>query len=228
MENEQNYLSDLLIGAQRIDEEFVPDGDPRKPVWERMPRTTFETSYEPAMRYPESRTQVTTAWSPDSLYVGFWCKYTDLNLYDDEDLTLEKWELWNRDVVEVFINPFPERFRTYYEFEVAPNNQWIDLAIDLDKDPFFDASWDSGFLHECRVDAEVKQWFCEMQIPVSAFGLQSIRPNSEWRINFYRCDGLGDDSQRKFLAWSPTFEKNFHVPYYFGRIVFVEPPSSGT
>ena len=46
-----------------------------------------------------------------------------------------------------FSNPQPERITHYYEFEVAPNNQWIDLEIEKTKTPFNDAAWNSGFSH---------------------------------------------------------------------------------
>ena len=43
------------------------------------------------------------------------------------------------------------------------------------------------------------------------------------RINFYRADGEGDDSQRRFMSWSTIPEgKSFHVPTRFGEIRFVK------
>ena len=62
--------------------------------------------------------------------MAFWCHYTELNLYLGEDAGQKRWELWNRDVAEVFLTPFPESLHRYWEFEVAPNNLWIDLAIE--------------------------------------------------------------------------------------------------
>ena len=53
-------------------------------------------------------------------------------------------------VLPNFVNPEPARVNHYYEFEVAPNNQWIDLEIDKDKTPFNDAKWNSGFDHATR------------------------------------------------------------------------------
>jgi len=50
-------------------------------------------------------------------------------------------ELWNKDVAEVFLNPQPERLWHYYEFEVAPNNQWIDLEIAGKGISDHDAKW---------------------------------------------------------------------------------------
>ena len=221
METNNFYLSTMMIEAPRTGRDFVPDGDLGKEPWSTISRTTFETSYTPAQHYPEARTQIAVSWSPAWLYIAFWSRYTGLNVYPDGESSGRKWELWMRDVVEVFINPFPEKPLRYFEFEVAPNNQWIDLAIDLNQTPIQDAAWSSGFLHSTRLDEESRLWVCEMGIPVSTMGVEEVREGMKWRINFYRCDGPGDDTERRFLAWSPTFEKNFHVPARFGEILFV-------
>ncbi len=220
MDTNSFYMSHMLIEAPRASRDFDPDGDLRKEPWSKLPRTTFETSYSPEKHYPEACTQVAACWSPSWVYIAFWSRYTALNIYQDGHLSSKKWALWMRDVVEVFINPFPERKHRYFEFEVSPNNQWIDLAIDLDQTPIQDAVWSSGFRHRTRIDEESLLWVCEMGIPVSALGVEEVREGMKWRVNFYRCDGPGDDTERRFLAWSPTLEKNFHVPARFGEIVF--------
>jgi alpha-galactosidase len=173
--------------------------------------------------YPESATEVASFWTANYVYFAFRCKYTTLNIYEGEDAAKERWELWNRDVAEVFLNPEPARVNHYYEFEVAPNNQWLDLEIDRDKDPFNDAGWDAHFDHSTRVDEKNKVWTCEMRIPTPSMGVPEIKAGSEWRGNFYRADGPGDDSKRRFLCWSTIPEgKTFHVPTRFGIIRFVK------
>ena len=147
--------------------------------------------------------QVASLWTPGYLYFAYWCRYQSLNIYAGEDSGKERWELWNRDVVEAFINPQPERFLHYYEFEVAPNNQWVDLEIDLTKTPFGDAGWDSHFEHATKVDAEHKVWWMEMRVPVKSMMVNAIHPGDEWRLNLYRADGPGDDTRRRFMCWSP-------------------------
>ena len=125
-------------------------------------------------------------------------------------------------MVEVFVNPEPARVNHYYEFEVAPNNQWIDLEIDKDKTPFNDAKWNSGFDHATRVDSEHHVWTCEMRIPVAAMGDERLTAGAVWRANFFRADGPGGDAQRRFMSWSAIPEgKSFHVPTRFGRLRFV-------
>jgi alpha-galactosidase len=214
------YVYDRVVEAGRISLDFELDGDLDKAPWTSVSPLLLEQANEPPARYPEARTEVSVLWRPSALYIGFRCRFTELNLFDDPDVSLERWELWNRDVVEVFINPFPEHVTRYWEFEVSPRNQWIDLAIDLKREPIWDAGWNSGFTHATRIDENSRTWCCEMRLPVSAFALDCIRPEQEWRVNFYRCDGPGDDSIRRFLAWCPTCETTFHVPARFGRLVF--------
>jgi hypothetical protein len=157
------------------------------------------------------------------VYFAFRCQATTLNVFEGKDPTKDFWTLWERDVVEVFLNPQPERMNHYYEFEVAPNNLWIDLEIDLDKTPFNDAGWDSHFQHATHFDAQKHMWTCEMRIPISAMGVSGpLQPGNTWRINFYRADGPGNDSQRRFLSWSPVRnpKHTFHTPASFGLMRF--------
>ncbi len=204
--------------ARRTSEELVPEGKASSPAWREIPRLSLVDTVTTETPSAESLTQVGVQWSPSLFYVAFWCRYSALNLYRDEDPRKERWQLWNRDVVEVFVNPFPENPHRYWEFEVAPNNQWIDLVVDNRETIALDASWDSGFSHATAIDEAAKIWFCEMGLPAASMGVSRIEPGMEWRINFYRCDGFGDDSQRSFLAWSPTLRRNFHIPDRFGWI----------
>jgi alpha-galactosidase len=215
------YTSKVVLTSQRVTRDFVPDGDLDKGVWRLMPRATFDHSYTGDRRYPELQTEVASLWSKKYVYFAFWCKYRDINVYKGEDPKKERWELWERDVVEVFINPEPGKVNHYYEFEVAPNNQWLDLEIDLDKKPFNDAAWNSGFEHAIRIDEKNHLWMCEMRVPVSAMKAQ-IAAGAQWRGNFYRAEGTGPDEQRSLLAWSTVVARPeaFHNPSRFGIIRF--------
>jgi Carbohydrate family 9 binding domain-like len=215
------YLSNLLIASSSLGEDFVPDGNVDKPAWKSAPWQQMEHDVTGRKILPQATTDIATLWTPANLYVAFRCHYSTLNIYEGEDAAKERWELWDRDVVEIFVNPQPERVPHYYEFEVAPNNQWIDLEIDKTKTPFNDAGWNSGFLHATRVNPESHTWTCEMRIPAGSMGAENISPGEEWRINFYRADGPGDDTARRFLSWSPIPEGgSFHVPTRFGIIRF--------
>lgn len=223
-ENSQ-YIRNLTMTSKFSPADFAPDGNLSKKVWQHAARITIDRDRFGHIRFPASETQVSSLWTPGYVYFAYWCKYRSLNIYAGEDPGKERWELWNRDVVEVFLNPQPERFLHYYEFEVAPNNQWIDLEIDLVKTPMNDAGWDSHFEHATKVDAEHKVWLVEMRIPVKSMQAVAINPGDEWRLNLYRCDGPGDDTQRRFMSWSPLpagTNNSYHQPASFGIIKFVK------
>ena len=220
---QQSYSSDMQLQARRSPVNFLPDGDLSKPPWKQAKPAEFDHDATGKSHYPEISTRVASVWTETHIYFAFWVRYDSLNVYEGEDPTVERWQLWDRDVVEVFLNPQPERVNHYYEFEVAPNNQWVDLEIDKTKEPFNDASWNSGFEHAARIDEKNRIWTAEMRIPISSINVGAIHPVTEWRANFFRAAGRGDDAHRKFLAWSMIPEGNtFHVPTRFGILKLVD------
>ncbi len=218
------YAGNQSIVSRFLAQDFVPDGNLEKKIWSEAETVTFDMPAGAGKRYPESSTRVASAWTAGYVYFAYWCRYTSLNYYEGESTAKERWKLWDRDVVEVFINPEPARFHHYYEFEVAPNNQWIDLEIDLQKTPFNDARWDSHFEHAARIDEQNRIWTCEMRVPTTSMGIEAIKAGMEWRLNFYRADGPGDDTQRRFLSWGPLAgpKLTFHQPASFGIIRFMK------
>jgi len=220
---ESSYSTEIRVESRRAAADFVPDANLNKEVWKRVPWIEFNRSMSGTLRYPEQTTRVASVWTATSIYFAFLCKYDRLNFFEGEDIAKERWELWNRDVAEVFLNPQPERLTHYYEFEVAPNNQWVDLEITRGAQPNHDASWNSGFEHAVRVDAKKHLWMVEMRIPLPPIGASEIKPGTEWRVNFFRAAGQGQDAQRKFLAWSRIPEgTTFHVPSRFGIVRFID------
>src|SRR5437763_1519422 len=90
--------------------------------------------------------------------------------------------MWGRDAFEVFLNSQPERVSHYFEFEVAANNQWIDLEIDKTEEPFNDASWNSGFEHATRIEARRHLWTAEMRIPLAAMNVREVLATARQRV----------------------------------------------
>lgn len=203
-----------------------PDGDLGKPLWSGAKRVRFDQAAFQSVSYPQAATTVASRWTAKYLYLAFWCNYQSLNIYEGEDPGPERMQLWERDVVEAFINPEPERSQHYYEFEVAPNNQWVDLEIDLTRRPFGNAQWNSGFQHATRVDAVHHIWTSEWRIPMSSIAQSTPRAKEEWRINFYRADGPGSDEARRAMSWGAmpanSTEHTFHQPESFGVLRFVK------
>jgi alpha-galactosidase len=219
------YVSNSQITSKYVAKDFVPDGNLDKPVWRGASWVKVDHDAFTPATFPQSATEIASLWTGAYVYFAYRCKYTTLNLYESKDTSKDFWKLWERDVVEVFLNPQPEHLRHYYEFEVAPNNLWIDLEIDLDKKPFGNAQWDSGFEHATSIDAKNHVWTCELRIPVAALiGKKPLEANTEWRINFFRCDGPGDETQRRLLSWSPVQSDthSFHSPWSFGVIRFMK------
>jgi len=219
---EQAYSSSTEVETRHSSSDFAPNGDLAKTPWKGAKWAKFDNDASGKFHYPEAETRVASLWTETHIYFAFSSRYDALNIYEGEDPKAERWQLWDRDVVEVFLNPQPERVNHYFEFEVAPNNQWIDLEIDKTKDPFNDASWNSGFEHATRIDSEHHIWTAEMRIPLAAMNVKDPRPGAQWRVNFFRAAGKGGDDQRKFLAWSIIPEgKTFHVPTRFGILKLV-------
>ncbi len=223
VQNDSQYLSNSETVATHSSNDFTPDGDLSKAVWKAAKWIEFD--HDPTGKTENSsiKTRVAAVWTDRYIYFAFSGHYESLNVYEGEDISKERWELWNRDVVEVFLNPRPDRITHYYEFEVAPNNQWIDLEIEKTKTPFNDASWNSGFEHATKIDDKNHLWLTEMRIPLSAVGVEKIQNGDEWRVNFFRAAGHGGDEKRTFLAWSSIPQGGtFHVPNRFGILRFVK------
>ncbi|PYT81745.1 MAG: hypothetical protein DMG40_08525 [Acidobacteria bacterium] len=219
---ESAYLSKMQLEARRSSADFSPDGDLSKPSWRDAKWAEFDNDASGKFHYPEAATRVASVWTKTHIYFAFSSRYDSLNFYEGEDPKAERWQLWDRDVVEVFLNPQPERVSHYFEFEVAPNNQWIDLEIDKTKQPFNDPSWNSGFEHATRIDAARHIWTAELRIPLASMNAKEIQPGTQWRLNLFRAAGKGPDEHRKFLAWSIIPEgKTFHVPERFGILEIV-------
>lgn len=216
-----HYTSNLEIACRPGPHNFTLDGDVRKEAWKHAEWVTFDHDLSGQPSFPEAETRVAALWTPANLYLAFQCRYSTLNVFEGGNPGRERWGLWDRDVVEAFVNPQPERLNHYYEFEVAPNDRWIDLEIDKSQTPFNDAGWDSHFEHATRVDEGARLWTAELRIPAASMGVSEIHPGAAWRINFFRADGPGDDTKRRFLAWSAIPEgRSFHVPTAFGLIRF--------
>ncbi|HKT11937.1 MAG TPA: carbohydrate-binding family 9-like protein [Terriglobia bacterium] len=218
-----SYTSNARIISKFSPRDFVPDANLDKEVWKTADWVRVDHDMSGTKAYPQSTTDIATVWTQRYIYLAYRCKYTELNTYEGENPAVEKWGLWDRDVVEAFLNPQPERVNHYYEFEVSPNNLSIDLEINKDQSPFNDANWDSHFDHATHIDAEHHIWTAEFRIPVSSMGAKEIFAGAEWRLNLFRCDGPGNDHERRFLSWSKITEgPSFHVPTRFGIVQFVK------
>jgi hypothetical protein len=170
----------------------------------------------PPSRHAEAR----IIWSPEALTVRFQCRQAEPPIVNSPPQLSEKTiGLWEKDVCEFFVAPDTTHPNRYLEFEVAPSGEWLDLAIEfIDGVRHTDWEFHSGMSAAAHISGE--QVLIGMRLPWSE-SLPRPQPGNVWRVNLFRCIGLGDE---RFLAWQPTGtpEPNFHVPEVFGRLKFVQ------
>jgi len=159
-------------------------------------------------------------WSENALYVRFIAQQDEpLVTLVNPSLDSKTMNLWDRDVCEIFIAPDPKEPKKYFEFEVAPTGEWIDVALDLTSGKReTDWKYSSGMRAAAKVGKT--RVVMAIKIPWTAFG-KKPKAGDIWLGNLFRC--VGKDPGRGYLAWQPTLTRKpaFHVPEKFGEFRFV-------
>lgn len=160
-------------------------------------------------------------WSDTALYVRFSASQNEpLVVSEKPDLTKKIIGLWDRDVCEIFIAPDASQRSKYFEFEIAPNGEWIDLGIEVaSQKRNTDFDYKSGMASAAK--AEKDKVVMAIKIPFASLG-RTPKIGDVWLGNLFRC--VGKDPTRGYLAWQPTEtpKPNFHVPEKFGEFHFVK------
>lgn len=158
-------------------------------------------------------------WSATALYVRFEANQSEpLVISDTPNLSGKTKGLWDRDVCEIFLAPNAKEFRKYFEFEVAPTGEWIDVGVyQKPKKRITDLEYSSGMQASAKIGKD-KIWMA-IKIEWKAFG-KIPQAGEIWKGNLFRC--LGEGETRGYLAWQPTKtdKPNFHVPIAFGNFEF--------
>jgi len=198
--------------------------DPKSATWALASSTWIARDCSREIGYPKIKTEVRGFWTDSDLYLLFVSPYADLNLWLPADNSRDRLKLWDRDVVEVFLGDDWTNIRHYREFEIAPTGDWVDLAIDLDKESY-GAEWNSGWQRLGRIDEKNHVWYAAARVPLHSVSEKKVVVGTKWRANLYRIDGLGPDSERRFMCWQPTCvvdrDPN-HVPEHFGTLIFTK------
>lgn len=196
--------------------------DPQSATWAHAATTWIAKDCTHEIDYPQVKTQVRGFWTDSDLYLLFVSPYKALNLWLPADTSKDRLNLWDRDVVEFFLGDDWRNIRHYREFEIAPTGDWVDLAIDLDHDSY-GAEWNSGWQRQGRIDEKNHVWYAAARVPLSSVSDIKVKAGTKWRLNLYRIDGLGPDSERHFMCWQETCVVNRdpnHVPEHFGTLIF--------
>lgn len=157
-------------------------------------------------------------WSETALYVRFDASQREpLFIRENPDTSKKIIGLWEHDVCELFIAPDKGRPDRYYEFEIAPTGEWLDLIVDWSCDEPRDWDYVSGMQAFARIESD--RVIMAIKVPWSGFD-RVPEAGDVWLGNIFRQVGSGET--RGFLAWSPTMTETpqFHVPQRFGKFQF--------
>lgn len=192
------------------------------PLWEAAPAVHLTRYYSGALAPPTRHAEARLLWTPHALCVRFQCPQAEPPVANPVPQTRTKTiGLWNFDVCEIFVAPDARAPEHYFEFEVAPTGEWLDLEVNWKPDGRI-TNWEyaSGMTAAGRTLAnEICVAIC---IPWAAFGCAPA-VGDVWRANLFRIVGRDTSEQeRGYLAWQQTHtpQPNFHVPAAFGRIRF--------
>lgn len=203
--------------AVHLTERTDSEGFPPKSAWEKTSAYSYNHDWRGENSDPQRATEVRLLWTPETLFLRFRCNYRNISVFPDGRADGWRYELWNRDVAETFLQPDSTDPMVYREFEVSPNAYWIDLAVSHGKIE----ELHSGLRRRVVLDEKTKTWTAELAIPMKSLTTQFDAAHP-WRVNFYRIEG--DTEPRFYSAWSPTYtpKPSFHVPSAFGRLLFHE------
>ncbi len=194
--------------------------DPKSAFWQGATPVYVEADNNGRV-IPGYRTQVSSRWTKDNLYLLYVCPYEELYLKPDPNVKDETYGLWNWDVAELFIGSDFQNIRRYKEFELSPRGEWVDLDINLDlPDPAVGWTWNSGFQVAVRIDPDAKIWYGAMRIPLAVIDSRPAVPGRTFRANLFRSQGPPD--HRISLAWKAPMSETFHVPEKFGALTLVK------
>jgi len=208
------------IEIAHIEKDF-PISELDNAKWERAKEILIEKYWAGEIAPVRRHAKAKLLWSDSAFYVRFEANQTEpLIVSDAPNLKTKTIGLWDRDVCEIFVAPNQSETKKYYEFEIAPNGEWLDLGICQSPEKReTDFEYDSGMQSAAKIETD--KITMAIKIPWRAFG-KIPQANEIWKGNLFRC--VGNGTTRGYLAWSPTktAQPNFHIPEAFGEFQFVK------
>ena len=190
------------------------------PAWSKAQAVLIDRYWSGEFAPPSRQFKARILWSDTSVYVRFDARLDEpLVVSDVPNLTKKSIGLWDRDVCEIFIASDSSIPSKYYEFEVAPTGEWLDVAVEVQTDRrISDWEYRSNMSTAARIDKGLV--ILAMRIEWEAFG-RKPKLGDIWLGNLFRC--VGKDPDRGYLAWRPTYTSvpSFHVPECFGQFRFM-------
>jgi alpha-galactosidase len=217
----------LFSQATSVDTEIIFEG--AQEPWKSAEKVTIDRYWDaqPAIRTRaewNTLTRISALWNQTHLFFKFECNYDTLYIKPELGPDGPIDELWEWDVVEVFLRP-PDS-SDYFEFEVSPLGQWLDVHVIKPRQDV-DFAWMSHLEVTVQLDELEKAWAGVLKIPFEPM-LRTVgterppEPGDVWGINLFRL--AGEPTDREYLAWRPTrtLQPDFHVPSAFGHLILLE------
>jgi alpha-galactosidase len=201
--------------AKKVDGPLDADGFPASEQWSLAPAYKFDADWQGKNADPQRATTVQLLFTLDTLFVRFAAQYRTITVFADSDKGGRRYQLWDRDVAEVFLQPDSSDPWRYKEFEVSPNGFWVDLDISHGENQ----NLHSGLQRRVSINEKTKTWFAELALPMKSITTH-FNPKDSWAVNFFRVEGPAEP--RFYSCWRPTNspQPNFHVPEAFGILRF--------
>ena len=213
----QSKMTDTIKIAHAKDD--FPIGELDNKAWKQANEVLIDKYWSGETAPENRRFKAKLLWSNRALYVRFEASQTEpLVVSDAPNLKTKTKGLWERDVCEIFLAPNRDEPRKYFEFEIAPNGEWIDLGIyQKPNERITDWNYASGMKSAARV--EKNKVVTAIKVEWRAFG-KTPKRGDIWLGNILRC--VGKEPARGYLTWQPTLTKeaSFHVPEKFGEFEF--------
>jgi alpha-galactosidase len=208
------------IKIAHIEKDF-PISELDNKSWKKAKKVSIENYWSGKRAEIGRHAKATLLWSDAAFYIRFEANQTEpLVINQTPNLKSKTRGLWDRDVCEIFVAPNADEPRRYYEFEIAPTGEWIDLAIhQLPDRRETDFEYNSGMQSAAKIGTN--KIVTAIKIEWKAFG-KTPQVNEIWKGNLFRCVGAGD--ARGYLSWQATKTEtpNFHVPEAFGEFQFIK------
>ena len=200
----------------------------KKGIWKTVkPLVLVNFMGERPAHFPETRVKLLY----DSLNI-----YVIFNVRDQYVRAVEKelnGKVWMDSCVEFFFSPGSDTERGYFNFEANCKGVFLfEYHTGNGSTTGFVSREDCDKVkisHSLKLNVENEitepvEWNLEYRIPVSVLKkymkVDEPGPGVTWRANFYKC--ADKTSHPHWLTWAPVNfpQPKFHLPEFFGQIVF--------
>jgi hypothetical protein len=196
-------------------------GELENKAWDKARTVVVDKYWSGEIAPPDRHFEAKLLWSDLALYVRFKANQNEpLIVSDTPNLKSKTIGLWDRDVCEIFVAPDRDEPQKYFEFEIAPTGEWLDLGIQQLPD-HRETDWDYRSKMQSAAKIESDKITMAIKIQWQAFA-KTPKIGDVWLGNLFRCVGSGET--RGYLTWQPTKtpEPGFHVPQAFGEFEFIK------